>query len=1059
MRLSAVQASGAEEPWHKADLLLTRAADVDVKHRTVHAGAGPKSDAVLHAQRLQRATRSDMTMLLKQKTTMLQAANESADSNSSSSNSSLESTTSAASGCSGKMATTFECWLASKTDPEDVDDWVKSKRTSHKFSHAQWYAEHKNYTPDTAKWYAAVRNYTPSVAKWYEEHKNVSKYGGVDTDKWYAEHKNYQPDTAKWYASVRNYTPSVAAWYEKHKNVTLFGGVDTDKWYAENKNYHNFSWADWLDKYNVRAEMKDKDAPMHVQRLAEMKERHTRLEALAEISSRLDGYSGEESRCGLECWMAQFRHRDQLAAVHSWFKKNHGHTGASLQKLEMQILMDTVEAWYQKHKNYGGPEMNTETWYANHKNYTPDVAKWYQEHKNYGGPEMNTETWYANHKNYTPDVAKWYQEHKNYGGPEMNTETWYANHKNYTPSVAKWYEEHKNYGGPEMNTETWYANHKNYTGLFERADMVRAVLLWEVVRDIEEHSLLKKLSDGKVPAALKAPAHQAAKHDVKQAAKQSRVAERFHLERWLVQEPHADFLSLADADAVSGTVEGKMTEDVSRYLDSKTSKDLDTWLVQEEGESSAPDKPDKQVKSDNILGKWLDRHASVNLGRWMQSFSRETTPLRARANARLAQESLARDEAALHKHASTVRLSSQKVKMFQLAADKSGDPNSPLFDFETWWAELGQNESSVYWQSNVGGSNMTKFLPEPGAAQITASDSVGSGACCCGFACEEISNDCCGAWYPAGGGESYMHYGVMKQHPKSVAALSARAAAAHEHQRSYAALAQDGKARSTSLAQVESNKPLNAKAAALALGASVRTGAAPKASVSKVALAEALTTKVAKAFGDRGFLGWMCQAEACTSAPVRVGATCDVECLSSDGISCVQSRSCKERAGAPQDAKFVQCGAKMAEAHGTSGYDDPEHWCSCAKKQLAAQMESCIGKGGAGEGSSSSNGGPVYASGVTFGPNMDFAAGTSFGDSEVFGADDTFGDLTKFGSMFPLGSRLIPYLRPHTYPSPTAADARDSIMLVIAKGSELRQQTSPCISCASLMSASVCVSV
>ena len=51
-----------------------------------------------------------------------------------------------------------------------------------------------------------------------------------------------------------------------------------------------------------------------------------------------------------------------------------------------------------------------------------------------------------------------------------------------------------------------------------------------------------------------------------------------------------------------------MTDDVSRYLDSKTSKDLDTWLVQEEVESSAQDKQVKQAKSDNILGKWLDRH-------------------------------------------------------------------------------------------------------------------------------------------------------------------------------------------------------------------------------------------------------------------------------------------------------------------------------------------------------------------------------------------------------------------------------------------------------------------
>ena len=723
-----------------------------------------------------------------------------------------------------------------------------------------------------------------------------------------------------------------------------------------------------------------------------------------------------------------------------------------------------MAAWYEEHKSYGGPEMNTETWYANHKNYTPSVAAWYEEHKSYGGPEMNTETWYANHKNYTPSVAAWYEEHKSYGGPEMNTETWYANHKNYTPSVAAWYEEHKSYGGPEMNTETWYANHKNYTvdteswyaqhrngsvpaALFERADMVRSVLLWEVVRSIEEHSLLKKLKAEKVQTLGKrSPSKRAGKAPVLQAAKQERLAvstaERFNLEDWLAHEPHADFLSLADADAVKqGTEEGKMTSDVSRYLDSKTSRDLDTWLAREtmgpaheKGDSAAHD------KSDSVLGKWLDRHASVNLGRWMQSFSRETTPLRARANARLAHRALAHEEAVLHQDAKHLQLSTGKLQSLQLAANesgKSGDPNSPRFDFETWWAELGKNESSPHWQSNVGGSNWTKMLPEPEAAQITASDSIGSGACCCGFACEAISNDCCGAWYPAGGGESYMHYGIMKQHPKSVSALSARAAAAHKQQRSAAALLQDSKARFTSLAQVEA-KPLNAKAATLA--------AAPKASVIKpkaqapppsaaakdkavdrregLAQRESVpTTKVAQAFGDRGFLGWMCQAAACTSAPVRVGATCEVECLSSDGVNCVQSRSCMDEAAhqSQQHAKFVQCGAEMAKAHGTTGYDDPDHWCSCAKKRLAAQMQSCMGKAGD---ESSSPGGAVYANGMVFGPDIDFASGVTFGDDEVFGARDSFGDLVKFGSMCPPQTTV----HAHTLSLQTT-DARTIMML------------------------------
>jgi len=590
--------------------------------------------------------------------------------------------------------------------------------------------------------------------------------------------------------------------------------------------------------------------------------------------------------------------------------------------------------------------------------------------------------------------------------------------------MSAWYEEHKAYGGPEMNTDVWYANHKNYgfpaanstgngTGLFERADMVRAVLLWEVVRSVEEHALIKQLMAAEIKdpkaaaktaakkatassAHAKSPANAKAlpKSQVKQQTLAISTAERFNLHGWLQNEPHTDFLSLSNTLKDGKTEEGKMTQDVSDYLDSKTSLDLDTWLTRETmGPEHQKGKDDK--KKSNFLGRWVDRHASPNLGGWLQSFSRASSGFRAGANARLAEKVMLQDEIALHQQATYNQLASSKLQSLQgMLFNKSGDPNSPNFDFETWWAELGQN------QSGVAGSNWTKLLPEPEAGLITASDTVGNGSCCCGFACEQISNDCCGAWYAAGGGESYMHYGSFKQNPKSIAALSARAGSAQRQQRSTSGLQE--KARMVSLAEVKTlvAKPLNHKAAIVA--------AAPKATKSKAnmqpkpAPLAATSAKVSNAFGDRGFLGWMCTTDSCTSAPVRVGATCEVECLSTDGVNCMRSSSCLDQASkSAQDAQYVQCGAKMAEAFGTTGYDDPSHWCFCAKKKLAAQIDSCRGD----QSSQGGNKGAVFANGLKFGAGISFASGDTFGDKEIFGAGDSFGSLEMFGNGNTFGKK------------------------------------------------------
>jgi len=331
-----LQASDGTDAWRrKADLLLKQTAEA----KTVgafHAARG--SSLAAHQQQLKQARTS--TSMRYSFTSMLQESggNSSAADNiaaaaaGAGANSSAASNGSADSGASdggcnheGGLGTTFECWLASYKDPEDLEDWMTEHRASHTFSHAKWYADHANYSRSSDDWYA--------------DHKNMSAWGGVNSEEWFAAENNKTAYAGlnfhSWYAARKNYSAhagiNFASWYAEKKNMSERGGVDQATWWGNHKDAGNFSWGDWVSSHGLHSEMKA-----------------NRMEMLAQLSSRLDGYTTTQERCGLECWMAQFRHRDQLAAVHNWFKNTRGNTRQALEQLDFEMLQ--TEAWYQTHK-------------------------------------------------------------------------------------------------------------------------------------------------------------------------------------------------------------------------------------------------------------------------------------------------------------------------------------------------------------------------------------------------------------------------------------------------------------------------------------------------------------------------------------------------------------------------------------------------------------------------------------------------------------------------------------------------------------------------------------
>ncbi len=66
---------------------------------------------------------------------------------------------------------------------------------------------------------------------------------------------------------------------------------------------------------------------------------------------------------------------------------------------------------------------------------------------------------------------------------------------------------------------------------------------------------------------------------------------------------------------------------------------------------------------------------------------------------------------------------------------------------------------------------------------------------------------------------------------------------------------------------------------------------------------------------------WTCHAE-CSSAPLRIGPTCEVECLSVDGVNCLRPNSCAVAAANASNMPHIQpvvCGNALKATWGTNG--------------------------------------------------------------------------------------------------------------------------------------------
>ena len=68
-------------------------------------------------------------------------------------------------------------------------------------------------------------------------------------------------------------------------------------------------------------------------------------------------------------------------------------------------------------------------------------------------------------------------------------------------------------------------------------------------------------------------------------------------------------------------------------------------------------------------------------------------------------------------------------------------------------------------------------------------------------------------------------------------------------------------------------------------------------------------------------------------APVRLTVHGDAECGSADGVSC-SAADCAAALARPE-ATSLTCGAHHSALYGTTGYEDPAHWCFRARALLA----------------------------------------------------------------------------------------------------------------------------
>ncbi|OQR88618.1 hypothetical protein ACHHYP_06719, partial [Achlya hypogyna] len=82
-----------------------------------------------------------------------------------------------------------------------------------------------------------------------------------------------------------------------------------------------------------------------------------------------------------------------------------------------------------------------------------------------------------------------------------------------------------------------------------------------------------------------------------------------------------------------------------------------------------------------------------------------------------------------------------------------------------------------------------------------------------------------------------------------------------------------------------------------------------------------------------------------TSTPVAVTPTGDIACMSSDGRNCEWTGSdagCQSKLKTPvAPSNPLVCGAAHLAQWGSTGYDNPSHWCSQSKLALQAGQWEC----------------------------------------------------------------------------------------------------------------------
>ncbi|OQR85114.1 hypothetical protein ACHHYP_12261, partial [Achlya hypogyna] len=115
-----------------------------------------------------------------------------------------------------------------------------------------------------------------------------------------------------------------------------------------------------------------------------------------------------------------------------------------------------------------------------------------------------------------------------------------------------------------------------------------------------------------------------------------------------------------------------------------------------------------------------------------------------------------------------------------------------------------------------------------------------------------------------------------------------------------------------------------------------------------------------KAFKENAGVDWTCRMAENQYLPMRINADGDVECWADDGEHCAWKRSqdeCENLIKPPSGATLlaeesadpslspkqpVTCGAQLKEKSGSTGYDQPGHWCTVGKHELGNQGDKCF---------------------------------------------------------------------------------------------------------------------